>query len=79
VVSSLVQHPQRTRYTHTTITMFCQCSTPYETPSRCMFKCFSSFYQLFIVYVCMQYEGAANEGGRGPSIWDTFTHKYPGK
>ncbi|KAI5321210.1 Hypothetical predicted protein [Prunus dulcis] len=24
-----------------------------------------------------QYEGAANEGGRGPSIWDTFTHKYP--
>ncbi|KAG4985274.1 hypothetical protein JHK86_032965 [Glycine max] len=26
-----------------------------------------------------QYEGAANEGGRGPSIWDTFTHKYPDK
>ncbi|KAK9154605.1 hypothetical protein Sjap_002085 [Stephania japonica] len=26
-----------------------------------------------------QYEGAANESGRGPSIWDTFTHKYPGK
>ncbi|KAL3718690.1 hypothetical protein ACJRO7_003761 [Eucalyptus globulus] len=26
-----------------------------------------------------QYEGAANEGGRGPSIWDTYTHKYPGK
>ncbi|KAK9124984.1 hypothetical protein Scep_013830 [Stephania cephalantha] len=26
-----------------------------------------------------QYEGAANEGGRGPSIWDTFTHTYPGK
>ncbi|XP_028799688.1 beta-glucosidase 24 [Neltuma alba] len=24
-----------------------------------------------------QYEGAANEGGRGPSIWDTFTHRYP--
>ncbi|XP_057456241.1 beta-glucosidase 12-like isoform X1 [Lotus japonicus] len=24
-----------------------------------------------------QYEGAANEGGRGPSIWDTFTHKNP--
>ncbi|CAJ1933299.1 unnamed protein product [Sphenostylis stenocarpa] len=23
-----------------------------------------------------QYEGAANEGGRGPSIWDTFTHKF---
>ncbi|KAK9941277.1 hypothetical protein M0R45_017890 [Rubus argutus] len=26
-----------------------------------------------------QFEGAANEGGRAPSIWDTFTHKYPGK
>ncbi|KAG6679370.1 hypothetical protein I3842_14G127600 [Carya illinoinensis] len=24
-----------------------------------------------------QYEGAAKEGGRGPSIWDTFTHRYP--
>ncbi|KAI4333182.1 hypothetical protein L6164_018020 [Bauhinia variegata] len=24
-----------------------------------------------------QYEGAAHEGGKGPSIWDTFTHKYP--
>ncbi|WCJ41795.1 Beta-glucosidase 12 [Euphorbia peplus] len=26
-----------------------------------------------------QYEGAANEDGRGPSIWDTFTHKIPEK
>ncbi|KAK9673701.1 hypothetical protein RND81_12G184600 [Saponaria officinalis] len=26
-----------------------------------------------------QYEGAAREDGRGPSIWDTFTHKYPGR
>lgn len=26
----------------------------------------------------MQYEGAAREGGRGPSIWDTFTHNHPG-
>ncbi|KAL0339250.1 UNVERIFIED_CONTAM: Furcatin hydrolase, partial [Sesamum angustifolium] len=24
------------------------------------------------------YEGAASEGGRGPSIWDTYTHKFPG-
>ncbi|XP_042449657.1 beta-glucosidase 12-like [Zingiber officinale] len=24
-----------------------------------------------------QYEGAVSEGGRGPSIWDTFTHTYP--
>lgn len=26
-----------------------------------------------------QFEGGAKEGGRGPSIWDTFTHKYPDK
>ncbi|BAT91787.1 hypothetical protein VIGAN_07041300 [Vigna angularis var. angularis] len=26
-----------------------------------------------------QYEGAAKEDGRGPSIWDAFTHKYPEK
>ncbi|XP_059431255.1 beta-glucosidase 13-like isoform X1 [Corylus avellana] len=24
-----------------------------------------------------QYEGAANEGGRGKSMWDTYTHRYP--
>ncbi|XP_058073488.1 beta-glucosidase 12-like isoform X2 [Magnolia sinica] len=24
-----------------------------------------------------QYEGAVKEGGRGPSIWDTYTHKHP--
>ncbi|MED6143241.1 Beta-glucosidase 12, variant 2 [Stylosanthes scabra] len=26
-----------------------------------------------------QYEGAADEGGRTPSIWDTYTHNYPEK
>ncbi|XP_048137289.1 beta-glucosidase 12-like [Rhodamnia argentea] len=26
-----------------------------------------------------QYEGAANEDGRRPSIWDYFTHQHPGK
>ncbi|URE40290.1 beta-glucosidase [Musa troglodytarum] len=25
-----------------------------------------------------QYEGAFREGGKGPSIWDTFTHDHPG-
>uniref|UniRef100_A0A7N0THN0 Beta-glucosidase n=1 Tax=Kalanchoe fedtschenkoi TaxID=63787 RepID=A0A7N0THN0_KALFE len=24
-----------------------------------------------------QYEGGADKGGRGPSIWDTYTHKHP--
>ncbi|KAG4385248.1 hypothetical protein GLYMA_12G054300v4 [Glycine max] len=26
-----------------------------------------------------QFEGAAKEGGREPSVWDTFTHNYPAK
>ncbi|KAL9296520.1 hypothetical protein ACSQ67_022416 [Phaseolus vulgaris] len=26
-----------------------------------------------------QFEGGAREGGRGPSVWDTFTHRYPEK
>ncbi|XP_012851049.1 PREDICTED: putative beta-glucosidase 9 [Erythranthe guttata] len=26
-----------------------------------------------------QFEGAAFEGGKGPSIWDTFTHQFPEK
>lgn len=25
----------------------------------------------------LQYEGATREGGRGPSVWNTFSHKYP--
>ena len=30
-----------------------------------------------VYFVIVQYEGATNEGGRGASIWDTFTHGYP--
>nr|AHN85654.1 glycoside hydrolase family 1 [Putranjiva roxburghii] len=26
-----------------------------------------------------QYEGEANKSGRGPSVWDIFTHEYPEK
>nr|POE95412.1 beta-glucosidase 13 [Quercus suber] len=29
--------------------------------------------------VIVQYEGATNEGGRGASIWDSFTQSYPDK
>ncbi|KAK3443545.1 beta-glucosidase 12 [Eucalyptus grandis] len=39
-------------------------------PSGFLFGTASSAYQ---------YEGAAKVDGRGPSIWDTFTHKYPEK
>jgi len=31
-----------------------------------------------LLFFRLQYEGAAREGGKGPSIWDTFTHQ-PGK
>ncbi|KAK1266618.1 Beta-glucosidase 12 [Acorus gramineus] len=38
-------------------------------PDGFIFGTASSAYQL---------EGGASEGGRGPSIWDTFTHNHPG-
>lgn len=31
-----------------------------------------------VCYVIVQYEGATNEGGRGASIWESFTQRYPG-
>lgn len=27
----------------------------------------------------MQYEGATNEGGKSPAIWDHFSRNYPGQ
>jgi len=30
------------------------------------------------MHMHMQFEGAAREGGKGASVWDTFTHKHPG-
>ena len=34
---------------------------------------------VFLIFVFFsQYEGAAAKGGRGPSIWDIYTHRYPG-
>lgn len=41
----------------------------YEFPSGFLWGCATASYQI---------EGAANEDGRGPSIWDTFSH-LPGK
>ncbi|GMQ00632.1 hypothetical protein CsSME_00047635 [Camellia sinensis var. sinensis] len=41
--------------------------------------CFPDNFIFGTASAAYQYEGAANEGGRGPSIWDTFTHQRPGK
>ena len=57
--------------------------------SICLYHSFSSsvpwdvkhiydeYYYVFALSN-FQYEGAANEGGKGPSIWDTYSHGYPG-
>ncbi|PNX72387.1 beta-glucosidase 24-like protein, partial [Trifolium pratense] len=42
----------------------------YSFPQGFIFGAGSSSYQ---------FEGAAAEGGRTPSIWDTFAHSYPEK
>ncbi|XP_062171754.1 beta-glucosidase 12-like [Alnus glutinosa] len=57
-------------------------STPSPTPTPIPSLNRSSFPPGFIfgtASASYQYEGAVNEGGRGPSIWDTFTHTYPDK
>ncbi|GLT36956.1 hypothetical protein SLA2020_113010 [Shorea laevis] len=58
-------------------------STP-STPSHHVSSSFnrSSFPPGFVfgtASASYQYEGAAEADGRGPSIWDTFTHKFPGR
>lgn len=35
---------------------------------------FFGFLDPYIGLAIMQYEGAASEGGRGPSVWDTAVH-----
>ncbi|KAG6588175.1 Cyanogenic beta-glucosidase, partial [Cucurbita argyrosperma subsp. sororia] len=42
-------------------------------------SCFPQGFVFGTASSAYQYEGTANTDGRGPSIWDTFTHKYPGK
>ncbi|GAV69086.1 Glyco_hydro_1 domain-containing protein [Cephalotus follicularis] len=60
-----------------TVTSTSYASTPnYDTASlnRSSFPAGFIFGTASSAY---QYEGAANQGGRGPSIWDTYTHKHP--
>ncbi len=47
--------------------------------SRCaLFQVWNKPDELTVVLHMMQFEGGAVLGGRGPSIWDTFTHQSPG-
>ncbi|KAI8526346.1 hypothetical protein RHMOL_Rhmol13G0300600 [Rhododendron molle] len=39
---------------------------------------FSDNFVFGAASAAFQYEGAAKEGGRGPSIWDDFTKRWPG-
>ncbi|XP_048426765.1 cyanogenic beta-glucosidase-like [Pyrus x bretschneideri] len=39
----------------------------------------SSFRRFRQRFPSSEYEGAVKEDGRGPSIWDTYTHKHPEK
>ncbi|XP_034222467.1 beta-glucosidase 24-like [Prunus dulcis] len=53
-----------------------------DPPVVCDFLNRSSFETGFVfgaASASYQYEGAAFEDGRGPSIWDNFTHQYPEK
>ncbi|KAM1752367.1 hypothetical protein ACFX11_010360 [Malus domestica] len=57
-------------------------ATNTDPPVHCEFLNRSSFEPGFIFgtgSASYQYEGAVKEDGRGPSIWDTFTHKHPEK
>ncbi|KAM2960933.1 hypothetical protein FF1_030566 [Malus domestica] len=53
-----------------------------DPPVYCEFLNRNSFEPGFIFgtgSASYQYEGAVKEDGRGPSIWDTYTHKHPEK
>lgn len=47
---------------------FIRCEEVYKFPEEFTFGAASASYQI---------EGAWNEDGKDPSIWDTMTHKFP--
>ncbi|KAI3878458.1 hypothetical protein MKW92_040040 [Papaver armeniacum] len=49
------------------------------SPEQFNRSCFPAGFTFGTASSSYQYEGAASKDGRGPSIWDTFTHKFPEK
>lgn len=54
-------------------------ATPIRYPTPLNRSYFPDDFIFGAATAAYQIEGAAHEGGRGPSIWDTFTHKHPEK
>ncbi|KAI3846236.1 hypothetical protein MKX03_002802 [Papaver bracteatum] len=50
-----------------------------SSPEQFNRSCFPAGFTFGTASSSYQYEGAASKDGRGPSIWDTFTHKFPEK
>ncbi|KAK9273160.1 hypothetical protein L1049_017967 [Liquidambar formosana] len=57
----------------------CKAITPTQDTASLNRSSFPAGFIFGTASSAYQYEGAANGGGRGPSIWDTFTQRYPGK
>ncbi|KAK6937072.1 Glycoside hydrolase family 1 [Dillenia turbinata] len=54
-------------------------STPSYKPLSITRKSFPAGFIFGTASAAYQYEGAAKIDGRGPSLWDAYTHKYPEK
>ncbi|XP_068647342.1 beta-glucosidase 12-like [Aristolochia californica] len=52
-------------------------ATTYETQSSLNRTTFPAGFIFGTASASYQYEGAAFEGGKGPSLWDFYTHRYP--
>jgi len=37
---------------------------------------FDIYISFFILFLFLQYEGAVQDDGRGPAIWDKFAHTF---
>ncbi|XP_058200436.1 beta-glucosidase 12-like isoform X2 [Rhododendron vialii] len=54
-------------------------SLPFKSPQTLHPSSFGDGFVWGTASSAYQYEGASDKYGKGPSIWDTFTHERPGK